>query len=134
MPDLGFPIFDPLLKYGDIVELYGEEGVGKSEMMLNIVVTVILPPRWGRWILGGLGLGVLLLDTGLKFSLVRLGTLLELRIRHHVGLQTQPQDGSAPEDARAMSTGLYPCDERRHEWRLVACHGYVVSSKVIHID
>ena len=65
----------------DVVELYGEEGTGKTEMLLHLVARCLLPPKWKDVEVGGLNAGVLLVDTDYHFSIVRLVSVMEHRVR-----------------------------------------------------
>ena len=64
-----------------IIELYGEDGCGKTEMLMHLVANCILPDVWEGLQLDGLGVAVILVDTDYHFSMLRLATVLELRIK-----------------------------------------------------
>ncbi|XP_021378520.1 DNA repair protein XRCC2-like [Mizuhopecten yessoensis] len=79
------PILFPMgLKGKDVLELYGSEGCGKTEMLLHIACSLILPKTWRGWNFGGCGASLIFIDTDYKFSILRLVTLLEKRITHFV--------------------------------------------------
>lgn len=62
-------------------ELYGEEGTGKSEMLMNFVSSCILPDVWNDLKIGGHNACVVFIDTDYKFSILHLALLLEKRLR-----------------------------------------------------
>ncbi|XP_038045196.1 DNA repair protein XRCC2-like [Patiria miniata] len=65
---------------GDAVELYGPSGCGKTELLLHLISNCILPETWRGAELGGLGVGVILVDADFQFSMLRLFQVLERRI------------------------------------------------------
>ncbi|XP_067660764.1 DNA repair protein XRCC2-like [Haliotis asinina] len=65
---------------GEVVELFGAEGTGKTEVLLHCLARCILPPEWMTFDLGGLGAKVIFIDTDYKFSILRLVILLEKKI------------------------------------------------------
>nr|XP_014347306.1 PREDICTED: DNA repair protein XRCC2 isoform X3 [Latimeria chalumnae] len=67
----GFPI------HGDVIEFYGPEGTGKTEMLYHLVARCILPTP-----AGGLQVEVIFIDTDYHFDMLRLVTILEHRISH----------------------------------------------------
>ena len=64
------------LKAKDVIELCGEEGSGKTELLLNIAAECVLPKSWGGRELGK-GLEIVWLCTDFKFDLLRLVAILE---------------------------------------------------------
>ncbi|XP_013407314.1 DNA repair protein XRCC2 [Lingula anatina] len=85
----------------DVIELYGDEGCGKTEMLLHIILNTILPRNWRGFSFYGQEAGIILIDTDYHFSILRLSTLLENRVDRVVseatGLQKNgdliPQNG-----------------------------------------
>ncbi|XP_060065741.1 DNA repair protein XRCC2-like [Ylistrum balloti] len=73
-------LFPSGLKGKDVLEIYGSEGCGKTEMLLHIACSLILPKTWRGWNFGGCGASVVFFDTDYKFSILRLVTLLEKKI------------------------------------------------------
>nr|XP_033787543.1 DNA repair protein XRCC2 [Geotrypetes seraphini] len=65
----GFPI------HGDVIELYGPEGTGKTEMFYHLLTRCILPKSEG-----GLQVEVLFIDMDYHFDMLRLVTILERRL------------------------------------------------------
>lgn len=64
----------------DVYEFYGYEGTGKSELLLNIVCSIILPKNWIGFPLDGFDASVIFIDTDSKFSIYRLVTIMEKEI------------------------------------------------------
>ncbi|XP_028646703.1 DNA repair protein XRCC2 [Erpetoichthys calabaricus] len=60
---------------GDVVELHGAEGTGKTELLYHVLVHCILPTAQG-----GLEVEVLFVDTDFHFDMLRLVALLEQRL------------------------------------------------------
>ncbi|XP_071811714.1 DNA repair protein XRCC2-like [Apostichopus japonicus] len=67
-------------KPGGLIEFCGESGTAKTECLLNFAVSCILPPDWNGYALGGVGSGVVFIDTQSQFSMLRAFTLLEKRV------------------------------------------------------
>lgn len=67
-------------KPGELIEFYGDSGTAKTECLLNFAATCILPPYWKGFTLGGIGCGVVFIDTQNQFSMLRAFTLLEKRV------------------------------------------------------
>lgn len=84
--DIGLPFLSPLnnrhgLKGGDTIEIWGEEGSGKSELLLNIATQCAIPKHWkGVW-LGGRGQQCVLISTDYKIDLLRLEAIVEGQLR-----------------------------------------------------
>ena len=72
------------LSPGDSVELYGDEGCGKTELLLHFCVTCILPRTWSSIAISGKETKVIFIDTSYKFPLWRLIQLIEHRVRQEV--------------------------------------------------
>ncbi|XP_052220663.1 DNA repair protein XRCC2-like isoform X2 [Dreissena polymorpha] len=64
----------------DVIEIYGEEGTGKSEFLSHLIVQCILPEAWSSIDLGGRGASVIFIDTEYKFSILRLVSLMEKQV------------------------------------------------------
>ncbi len=64
----------------DVVEFYGDEGSGKTQMLIHLMTKCLLPAKWNDVELGGLNAGVVLVDTDYQFSVERLGTVLMERV------------------------------------------------------
>ncbi|KAK7487263.1 hypothetical protein BaRGS_00021491 [Batillaria attramentaria] len=89
---------------GDVVELYGGEGVGKTELLLHTVTTAVLPATWRNRCLHGNQAQVIWLDTDLKFSVLRLAVLLEHRILNASQSQTTDIDAGDSASSGDRST------------------------------
>ncbi|BFZ05987.1 hypothetical protein BsWGS_09025 [Bradybaena similaris] len=68
------------LSSSKIIEIYGAEGVGKTEMALHYIAKACLPPNWNGLSIQGLGAKVIFIDTEFKFSVFRLAIVLEKQI------------------------------------------------------
>jgi DNA-repair protein XRCC2 len=64
----------------DVIELYGDDGSGKTQILLHLIANCILPQKWKGASLEGRGVGVIFVDTDYHFSLLRLVEILEERI------------------------------------------------------
>ncbi|XP_063063005.1 DNA repair protein XRCC2 isoform X3 [Engraulis encrasicolus] len=78
---------------GDVVELHGAEGTGKTEALYHLIVRCLLPANRG-----GLEVEVVFVDTDYHFDTLRLVTILEARLAQS---QTQPCQSS---DTRGLAT------------------------------
>ena len=65
----------------DVIELYGDSGSGKTQILFHLIANCILPLNWKGACLGGRGVGVIFVDTDYHFSLLRLVEILEERIK-----------------------------------------------------
>ena len=65
-----------------LIELYGEDGTGKTQTLIHLVANAVLPRTWRGFILGGHDVGVIVIDTEYHFCMLRLSALLENRISH----------------------------------------------------
>ncbi|KAK7094398.1 hypothetical protein V1264_005970 [Littorina saxatilis] len=70
---------------GDVVELYGREGVGKTELLLHLLTSTLLPPSRGQRGHCDNQAQVVWVDCDIKFSVLRLAVLLEQRIMTMMG-------------------------------------------------
>ncbi|CAH1785704.1 unnamed protein product [Owenia fusiformis] len=73
-------LFPDGLSQRQVIELFGGEGTGKTEMLMYLIVRCILPKTWNGLHIGGLGIGVVFLDTDYHFSILRLATILETHL------------------------------------------------------
>nr|XP_054767459.1 DNA repair protein XRCC2-like [Lytechinus pictus] len=69
---------------GDVVEVYGSSGSGKTELLLNLTATCVLPEQWKGIDIGGLGTSVVFVDTDHQFSMLRLFALLEHKVTNAI--------------------------------------------------
>lgn len=83
---LDLPLFSSLpspggvLCPGDVVELIGEEGSGKTETLLNITAQCVLPCSWHGREMGGKEVEVVWMCTDYKFDVLRLVAVLEGKV------------------------------------------------------
>ena len=68
------------LQAKDVIELYGKEGSGKTQILIHLIANCILPKTWEGLIVNGRGVSVVFFDTDYHFSLVRLVEILEDRV------------------------------------------------------
>ncbi len=68
----------------DLVEFYGNEGSGKTQMLTHLIQKCILPASYKSIRLRGLQAGVILVDTDCHFSVLRLVGCMEDKIRNCV--------------------------------------------------
>ena len=91
----------------DIVEFYGDEGTGKTQMLLHIISQCILPAKWKGFDVGGLGVGVVLVDTDYHFSMIRLVSMMEHTLQRAISVVTKnskhSKDGEAKEPFKPPS-------------------------------
>lgn len=64
----------------EIYEIVGTEGTGKTEFLLNVVASIILPKSWRNIQLHGSDASVIFIDTDYKFSIIRLAMIMEKKI------------------------------------------------------
>eukprot|EP00106_Octopus_bimaculoides_P017603 XP_014785045.1 PREDICTED: DNA repair protein XRCC2-like [Octopus bimaculoides] len=65
---------------GEIIEFFGEEGTGKTELLLNLITRCILPKVWQNIPVDGPESKVVFISTDYKFSILRLVLILEKKI------------------------------------------------------
>jgi len=73
-------LFPGGLEPGHVIELSGEEGTGKSQYLLHLLATAILPASVSGVEIGGLNAEVLFIDIKYTFNVLRLVALLEQRL------------------------------------------------------
>jgi len=59
------------------VEICGSTSSGKTELLLQIMINIIMPKKYDSLDLNGLEGCVIFIDTSYKFSMIRFGSLLE---------------------------------------------------------
>ena len=75
-----------------VYELSGEEGCGKTQLLLHLVISAILPKSWCGIPTAGLGVSVVYVDLDYHFSMIRLTTMLETRIQGVLSVHDSNQD------------------------------------------
>ena len=78
------------LRAGDVVEFYGAEGMEKSEILLKIIATCVLPKSWYGVTLPGRNVDVLFISNDCKVDLMRLAAIMEDIVFSH-GAVSIPQ-------------------------------------------
>jgi len=73
-------VFPNGLKPGEVIELSGEEGTGKSQYLIHILANALLPKEWKEVEVGGLEVNVVFIDNAYTFTILRLVTVLEHRL------------------------------------------------------
>ena len=79
------------IKPGHVLEFSGQEGSGKTEMLLHLIANCILPKSWKDLKLNGRSVDVVFVDTDYHFQLLRLVTVLGHRIVNaimHLSIET----------------------------------------------
>lgn len=69
------------VKLRDVIEIYGDVGCGKTNILLHLTANCILPSAWEGVFLGGRGVKLIFVDNDYHFSLLRLVEILEERVR-----------------------------------------------------
>jgi len=83
--DVCFP-----LGHGNVVYVQGPPSSGKTELLLQILVTCILPKKWGEVDVGGNESSVLYFDNDFKFNLQRVLQLIKSRLKRVRVTEGQP--------------------------------------------
>eukprot|EP00457_Paulinella_chromatophora_P011903 gb/GEZN01012070.1/.p1 GENE.gb/GEZN01012070.1/~~gb/GEZN01012070.1/.p1 ORF type:complete len:337 (-),score=45.07 gb/GEZN01012070.1/:49-1059(-) len=65
------------LQTGDVMEVVGSSGAGKTEMLYHIALNSVLPETYDGMVFGGSDRGVCFVDLDYRFSIVRLNVLFE---------------------------------------------------------
>lgn len=73
-------IFNDGFSVKDVIELFGIEGIGKFEILLNFVVGIILFKMWKLVNLNGKDVSVIFIDNDYKFFILWLVIVMENRI------------------------------------------------------
>jgi len=79
------------LRTGEVIELYGASGVGKSELLLQVISSCILPRQWNDFTIGGHESGLLYFDNDYHFCMIRLVSILESRIKNTLASSSPPK-------------------------------------------
>ncbi|XP_028400050.1 DNA repair protein XRCC2-like [Dendronephthya gigantea] len=74
----------------DVIELYGDSGSGKTQILLHLIANCILPKSWNGIELGGRDVGVIFVDTDFHFFILRLVEILKERIKSCISDRTLP--------------------------------------------
>ena len=114
--DLNLPLFSHLpgqgLKPGDVVELCGAEGSGKTELLLNVTAHCVLPKSWKTGRLPGRNVEVVYISTDYKLDLLRLVAILEGKVcEDNAGHHLSSKDATGASDYRKL---IESCLSRVH--------------------
>ncbi|PSN46374.1 hypothetical protein C0J52_05726 [Blattella germanica] len=87
-------LFSDGLKLGDVVEISGDLGSGKTFLITQLLAKCLLPKMWNGIQIGGVGAGAIIVNTEHNFQLLKLVNLMESSL-----LKTSfaPQAGSSGE-------------------------------------
>ncbi|GAB6021879.1 DNA repair protein xrcc2 [Chamberlinius hualienensis] len=81
LEDLDVLIFPSGLREGEIVDINGSSGCGKTNFLIHLIVRCITPKTWKCCNLDGLDIGISYIDTDHHFPMLRLISLLENRLK-----------------------------------------------------
>lgn len=111
-------------KFGDVFEISGKTGTGKSELIIHLIASFLLPGKWiidvkiendvkkveidlKKWSFfpdlsqHQLKLKVILIENDFKFNILKMFSLLELRIKYCIKLKQQSGDPLASKLSRS---------------------------------
>lgn len=71
------------LRSGAVIELSGRSATGKTEILLQIIASCILPSKWEEVELGGEDSTIIYYDLNSQLDILRVVAILEARIRRH---------------------------------------------------
>ena len=77
---IGGKLFTHNIKQNHCIEIIGEEGTGKTEVVLHMIINTIAPKTWKGIHIGGCDSVAVLVDTDYKFPTVRFVSLIEQRL------------------------------------------------------
>ena len=77
-------LFSGDLQQKDVIELCGDEGTGKTQMLIHFITRCLLPAKWKDIEIGGFNAGVAFVDTDYHFSMIRLISVMDHTVRKHV--------------------------------------------------
>lgn len=89
---------------GDMYEFFGEDGSGKTEILLNLIVTCTLPDAWKCIPMKGAKAKVILISTDYKFSILRLVFIMEQKVRKILMDSNPNGDSSDPGETTPSSS------------------------------
>ncbi|XP_050717899.1 DNA repair protein XRCC2-like [Eriocheir sinensis] len=79
-------LFPGGLQPGDVVEVWGNTGCGKSVLTLSLVASALLPAEWCGIELGGCSTGVTFIDCDQHFSIFQLVNLMYKKVKAQIKL------------------------------------------------
>ncbi|KZT30503.1 hypothetical protein NEOLEDRAFT_13594 [Neolentinus lepideus HHB14362 ss-1] len=89
------------LNRGDVIEIQGAAGTGKTHLVYHLLVTCLMPVWYSGFKLGGWGKAAVVFDTENSFDILRFHQLAVSRVAHLLNTQTS---GSGPLKERNLST------------------------------
>lgn len=113
---------------GNVVEFSGQEGSGKTEMLLHLIANCILPKSWKDLKLNGRSVGVVYVDTDYHFQLLQLVTIMEHRILNAIkvtqtGAFLENNRGNTVENIPGSDSACYPEKYSDYEDFIKSCLG-----------
>ncbi|KAL3689272.1 hypothetical protein R1sor_015581 [Riccia sorocarpa] len=133
------PLHRVALHGGHVLEVAGPSGSGKSEIMLQAIVSCILPKEWRGHKLGGSEKPAVFFDLNCHFDMMRLVKLLHSRVREALGQRISMEELSGRAvPAWSLSMGVDCLDEllatslkRFYHKRCFNSFGFLVALKTI---
>lgn len=127
----GVPLIDSMTRDGvcggDVIELFGSSGVGKSELVLQLVCKCVLPLE-----MGGSNCACVLYDNDCKFDAARLLAVLLATLRNaRAAYCSAIGDGDAVDDQSVLDPLLKQCLQRVHVIRPRDVVDFVVSLRAL---
>lgn len=106
------------LRAGQLVEVCGVGGSGKTEILMQAAVNCVMPKRRGGVDFGGCTSSVLLVDLDGKFDTLRLLKILTTRIKDAIANAAAPQ--ASPAELEALNDQVYV--ECMSRFQMLRCH------------
>ncbi|KAL2631442.1 hypothetical protein R1flu_016128 [Riccia fluitans] len=103
------PLHRVALHGGHVLEVAGPSGSGKSEIMLQAIISCILPKEWQGHKLGGSEKPAVFFDLDCHFDMMRLVKLLHFRVRDSLGALEKMSGRAVP--AWSLAMGVESLDE-----------------------
>lgn len=129
----GIPLIDSMTRDGvcggDVIELFGSSGVGKSELVLQLVLKCVLPLE-----MGGSNAACVMYDNDCKFDASRLLAVLVATLRTARATfvaSTGESDGIDDNDQSVLDPLLKQCLQRVHVIRPRDVVDFVVSLRAL---
>ncbi|KAJ3033362.1 DNA repair protein xrcc2 [Rhizophlyctis rosea] len=113
----------PSIKGGEVIEMCGPTGGGKTELVLSIVMMVILPETW-HWSgandpahtlaisLGGQGCAATVVDCDLRFPVLRLQSFMHSHVSTAISVTLRHNQSATPPSDADITTFITTCFTR----------------------
>ncbi|KAJ6604761.1 hypothetical protein DFH09DRAFT_1019067 [Mycena vulgaris] len=98
LPSTPIPALGPL-NWGDVLEIQGQSGSGKTQLLYSLLVTCIMPPAHLSTFLGGWGKAAVVFDTEGTFDTRQFHDLLLLRLARAFS-----RSNASPDDAQLLAS------------------------------